>query len=109
MKTSIKYTFTLVLFFCFSFSYGQNFVDKKIAIKFPPDLTDNPKSAYDVAFKAIDVMFNEKDERTVKECDYVINVKIPSGNVFNVKKIKDCYNKGYIETVSNIKNIKEIL
>ena len=84
-------------------------VDKKIAIKFPPDLTDNPKSAYDVAFKAIDVMFNEKDERTVKECDYVINVKIPSGNVFNVKKIKDCYNKGYIETVSNIKNIKEIL
>ena len=27
----------------------------------------------------------------------------------NVKKIKDCYNKGYIETVSNIKNIKEIL
>ena len=32
MKTSIKYTFTLVLFFCFSFSYGQNFVDKKIAI-----------------------------------------------------------------------------
>ena len=84
-------------------------VDKKIAIKFPPDLTDNPKSAYDVAFKAIDVMFNEKDERAVKECDYVINVKIPSGNVFNVKKIKDCYNKGYIETVSNIKNIKEIL
>ena len=73
-------------------------VDKKIAIKFPPDLTDNPKSAYDVAFKAIDVMFNEKDERAVKECDYVINVKIPSGNVFNVKKIKDCYNKGYIET-----------
>lgn len=63
-------------------------VDKKIAIKFPPDLTDNPKSAYDVAFKAIDVMFNEKDERTVKECDYVINVKIPSGNVFNVKKNK---------------------
>ena len=54
-------------------------------------------------------MFIEKDERAVKECDYVINVKIPSGNVFNVKKIKDCYNKGYIETVSNIKNIKEIL
>ena len=54
-------------------------------------------------------MFNEKDERAVKECDCVINVKIPSANVFNVKKIKDCYNKGYIETISNIRKLKEIL
>ncbi len=84
-------------------------IDKKVAIKFPPDIDDNPKSAYDVAFKAIDIMFDDKDEKAVNNCDYVINVEIPSGNVFNLKKLKDCYNKGYIETMSNIRKLKEIL
>ena len=60
-------------------------------------------------FKAIDIMFNDRDDRLISNSDYIINIDIVSSNVFNVKKIKDCYNKGYIETISNIRKLKEIL
>ena len=84
-------------------------VDKTIAIKFPPSIEDKPKIAYDIVFKAIDIMFNDRDDRLISNSDYIINIDIVSSNVFNVKKIKDCYNKGYIETISNIRKLKEIL
>ena len=54
-------------------------------------------------------MFNDRDDRLISNSDYIINIDIVSSNVFNVKKIKDCYNKGYIETISNIRKLKEIL
>ena len=57
----------------------------------------------------IDIMFNDRDDRLISNSDYIINIDIVSSNVFNVKKIKDCYNKGYIETISNIRKLKEIL
>ena len=84
-------------------------VDKTIAIKFPPSIEDKPKIAYDIVFKAIDIMFNDRDDRLISNSDYIINIDIVSSNVFNVKKIKDCYTKGYIETISYIRKLKEIL
>ena len=84
-------------------------VDKIITIKFPPQLNNNPKTIYDVAFKAIDIIFHDRDEKKIQNSDYIINIPLESSTVFNVKKIKDCYNKGYIETISNIKKIKEVL
>lgn len=84
-------------------------VDKIITIKFPPDTNSNPKTIYDVAFKAIDIIFDDRDLKRVQNSDYIINITLDSSTVFNVKKIKECYNKGYIETISNIKKIKEVL
>ena len=84
-------------------------VDKTITIKFTPTKNTNPKNIYDMAFRSIDVIFDDRDVDRIKESDYIVDIELESLCTFNIKKIRHCYERGYIETTANIRKIKEKL
>lgn len=84
-------------------------VDKVLTIKFSAGLDYEPKNIYEVAFKAIDILFEERAQEAVDESDFVIDLDLSQASVFNIKKIDYCYNVGYITTLTKIKEIKEML
>ena len=84
-------------------------VDKVITIKFGAGLDYEPKNIYDVAFKSIDIMFEQRDKYAIKESDFVLDLDVSEASVFNIKKIDYCYNVGYTTTLEKIEEIKKIL
>ena len=84
-------------------------VDKVITIKFGAGLDYEPKNIYDVAFKSIDIMFEQRDKYAIKESDFVLDLDVSEASVFNIKKIDYCYNVGYTTTLTKIKEIKKML
>lgn len=83
--------------------------EKVLTIKFSAGLNYEPKNIYEIAFKSIDILFEERAKEATKESDYVIDLDLSEASVFNTKKIDYCYNVGYITTLTKIKQIKEIL
>lgn len=84
-------------------------VDKVLSVKFSAGLNFKPKNAYDIAFKAADILFDNRSGEAVKESDYTLELDLSEASVFNIKKIDYCYNIGYITTISKMKEIKKIL
>lgn len=84
-------------------------VDKVLTIKFSASLNYEPKNIYEVAFKAIDILFEEKAEEAVRQSDLVIDLDLSEASVFNTKKIDYCYNIGYITALTKIQEIKDML
>lgn len=83
--------------------------NKILTVKFSPGLNYEPKNIYEVAFKSIDLLFEARAEEAIKESDFVIDLDLSEASVFNIKKIDYCYNQGYIETLTKINKIKEII
>ena len=84
-------------------------VDKVLSVKFSAGLNFKPKNAYDIAFKAVDILFDNRSQEAVKESDYTLELDLSEASVFNIKKIDYCYNIGYITTISRMKEIKKII
>ncbi len=84
-------------------------VDKVLTIKFSAGLTYEPKNIYEVAFKAVDILFDARAEEAMRQSDFVLDLDLSQASVFNTKKIDYCYNVGYITTLTKIKEIKEML
>ena len=84
-------------------------VDKVLSVKFSAGLNFKPKNAYDIAFKAVDILFDNRSQEAIKESDYTLDLDLSQASVFNIKKIDYCYNIGYITTISNMKEIKKII
>lgn len=84
-------------------------VDKVLTIKFSASLNYEPKNIYEVAFKSIDILFEEKAEEAVRQSDLVIDLDLSEASVFNTKKIDYCYNIGYITALTKIQEIKDML
>lgn len=82
--------------------------DKVIAVKFAFNKTEKPVGIYGVALKAMDIIFDNRSTREVECSDLVINVDTKDANVFNIKKINDCYKYGYEETIKHIEEIKKL-
>ncbi len=84
-------------------------VDQLITIKFPPKEVENPRNALDVLLRCMDIMFHEKDTRSAKCSDYILNLDLTSSSTFDIKKIDYCYEIGYQTTKQEIGKIKKKL
>lgn len=84
-------------------------VDKVITIKFSAGLDYEPKNMYEVIFKSIDILFEQRAKEAIQESDFIIDLDLSQASVFNIKKIDYCYNIGYITTLTKIKEIKKML
>lgn len=84
-------------------------VDKVITIKFASNTKYEPKNVYEVAFKAIDILFDARANDAIKKSDMLIDLSLPEASVFNMKKIDYCYDIGYVTTITKINEIKEML
>lgn len=84
-------------------------VDKVLTVKFSAGLNYDPKNVYEVAFKSIDILFEERAKEAVKVSDIVMDLDLSEANLFNTKKIDYCYNVGYITTLTKINEIKKML
>ena len=80
-------------------------VDQLITIKFPPKEVENPRNALDVLLRCMDIMFHEKDTRSAKCSDYILNLDLTSSSTFDIKKIDYCYEIGYQTTKQEIQVI----
>ena len=69
-------------------------VDKVLTIKFSAGLTYEPKNIYEVAFKAVDILFDARAEEAMRQSDFVLDLDLSQASVFNTKKIDYCYNVG---------------
>lgn len=83
--------------------------EKVLSIRFSSKGDTDPKNVIEVALKAVDLLFEQRTEAEIESSDYAITLNLPEANVFNIKKIDYCYNEGYIKTLENMKEIKEML
>lgn len=83
--------------------------DKVLTIKFSSSLNYTPKNIYEVVFKSMDILFENRAADAVKESDFVIDLDLSEASVFNVKKIDYCYEVGYITTITKMNEIKKML
>lgn len=84
-------------------------VDKVLTIKFSAGLNYVPKNIYEVAFKSIDILFEQRAQEAIYESDLVMDIDVAEASVFNTRKIDYCYNVGYITAITKMKEIKEML
>lgn len=84
-------------------------VEKTIAVNFLAGQKHNPKNAYEIVMKSIDLIISNRTQKSLEVSDFVIDLELPEANVFNIKKIDYCYNIGYITAITNIEKIKEII
>lgn len=82
---------------------------KMVAIKFAPDLQEKVRNVYDVAFKSIDILFDERDSKTIPENSIMIDVPLTNVKVFDIRKIEYCYQLGYQTMKENMQTIKEYI
>lgn len=83
--------------------------DKVLAIRFSSANNTDPKNIFEVALKSVDLLFDQRTDAEVSSSDFAITLDLADASVFNIKKIDYCYTKGYIETIKNIKKIKEMI
>ena len=84
-------------------------VDKILTIKFPPKEVENPRTAIDVLFRSLDIIFDDRDTEKTKLSDYVLDLNVTSSSTFDIKKIDYCYKEGYERTLQEIEKIKKAL
>lgn len=84
-------------------------VDKLITIKFPPKKVENPRTAINVLFRCVDIIFDHNDTKKSQISDYVIDLDVTSSSLFDIKKIDACYEAGYQKTIKEIDKIKKAL
>lgn len=85
---------------------GADFI---IAVKFALNRNSKVRGIYGLTSKAIDIMFEKSSIGEVKLADYIINIDTKEASIFDIKKINDCYKYGYEQTLSKIKEIKNII
>ncbi len=84
-------------------------VDKIVTIKFPPKEIENPRTAVNVLSRCMDIIFDERDTRTTKASDYILNIDVTASSAFDIKKIDECYEEGYKRTLLEINSIRRAL
>lgn len=82
-------------------------VDKTITIKFPPKEVENPRTALNILFRCVDIVFHDRDTARTKMSDYILDIHVPSSSTFDIKKIDACYQAGYQKTLEEIEKIRE--
>lgn len=83
--------------------------DKVIAVKFALNRKGKTRGVAGVATKAIDIMFDKRASDEVATADFVLNINTKGVNVFDIKKISECYQYGYEQTITKMNEIKKIV
>lgn len=84
-------------------------VDKILTIKFPPKKLEDPKTAMNVLIRSLDIIFHNMDTIKTKNSDYILDLEVTSSSTFDIKKIDECYEKGYKTTLQESEKIKQVL
>ena len=84
-------------------------IDKVLSVKFAASLQYEPKNAYDIGFKAVDILFDSRAQEALEASDFTLDLDLAEASVFNIKKIDYCYNIGYISTITKMNEIKQML
>lgn len=85
---------------------GEN---KILAAKFPPGKHEKIQSVYDIAFKSIDIMMDERDKKTIDTQCFVLDIALVDAKVFDIRKIRYCYQVGYAIAKDNMHAIKQYI
>lgn len=83
--------------------------DKVISVRFVRENNNKLRSAYSIAFRSLDVVFDNLIKESIKNSDYSLGIKCGNVNLLGINKIDYCYEQGYKETINNIEKIKNIL
>ena len=82
--------------------------DKVIAVKFNSDDINETSNVMDLMMKTLDIMGAKIAENSLKESDYTLEVYTDKTGLFDIEKLKKCYDFGYECTMKNIEKIKEL-
>lgn len=83
--------------------------EKVIAAKFPPGHHDKIKTIYDVVFKSIDLMFDDRDKKTIDPKCFILDINLMDAKVFDIRKIDYCYHIGYALAKEKMDEIKKYI
>ena len=83
--------------------------DKVIAVRFKLNKTSRTIGLRSTLNKAIDIMFSKIEGEEVKKADYVIEIDTQDVNPFDFKQSNKCYKYGYLQTKTEIANIKKMI
>ncbi len=83
---------------------GMDFV---IAVKFALNKKGKTRGIAGVATRAIDIMFDKRSSDEVASADVVLDIDTKSASVFDIKKLNDCYQLGYAQTLVAIEQIRK--
>jgi len=70
---------------------------------------DKVNSVYDVVFKSIDVMFDDRDKKTIDNHCYIFDITLIDVKVFDIRKIDYCYHVGYAMAKEQMEAIKKYI
>lgn len=83
--------------------------DKVISVKFKFNKREKTVGVAGVLLKSLDMMFDKRAQEEVQNADVVIDIDTQDATVFSIKKIEECYQLGYIQTIVKMKEMKEKL
>lgn len=79
--------------------------DYIIAVKFELNKDIKVRGVAKVASKAMDIMFENTSKNETRDANYVLNINTKDVSLFDIKKINECYNYGYKQTLLQIQEI----
>ena len=83
--------------------------DKVIAVKFHSDKITEDSNLMDVAMKCIDIMGSKISEKSLKMCDYVLDVYTDKVGLLDYQKVDKCFEYGYKAVEDNLEEIKKVI
>ena len=83
-------------------------VDKVISIRFKLKNPKKQKTLYNIGMQSLDLMTEKLIEDSIKESDYNIEIDLKDVKPFSIKKLEFAYQQGYLQTLDQIKYIKNI-
>lgn len=83
--------------------------DKVIAVKFHSDKITEDSNLMDVAMKCIDIMGSKISEKSLKMCDYVLDVYTDKVGLLDYQKVDKCFEYGYRAVEDNLEEIKKVI
>lgn len=83
--------------------------DSVIAVNFKTDEIDEKSNLMDITLRTIDIMGNEKSQKSLDLSDYVLTIQTGKTGLLDIDKLDECYKFGYEFTCSKIDEIKEKL
>lgn len=80
--------------------------NKVLAVNFAGAEEFPKKGLYNIALRSVDIMTAKIAELALEASNYVVEPKVGYVKILAIDKIKECYEKGYEETIDKIKEIK---
>ena len=81
--------------------------DKVISVKFKLNKKGKVEGLANVSLKSVDMIFDKRAKDEVQKADILIDIHTNNVSIFNIKKIEECYNYGYEQTILQINQIRE--